>query len=119
MGLLFFSYQAKKLSLSEIFGLETLKGLKTFRVSLKFWTQPLSIAIITKKHIKKEKLTELIYLANELWSSGERYFTMATDVHNALILVDGDEGKTFGGPGILEGPADQLKTMLDAIFSQS
>ena len=103
--------------LSEIFGLEILKGLKTFRISLKFWTQPLSIEIITKKHIKKERLTELIFLANELWSSGERYLIMAADVHNALILVDGDEGKIFGGPGILEGSADQVKTMLQVLFS--
>lgn len=72
------------------------------------------VDIVTTRKISKEEQAGLICLSNELWASTKENMNMATDVHNAIVLLDGDQGRMFGGPGVLTGPAARLNEMLCA-----
>lgn len=70
------------------------------------------VDVVTRRKISKAELADLICLSNELWASMEDHMSVATDVHNAVVLLDGDEGRMFGGPGVLTGSAARLEKML-------
>jgi hypothetical protein len=76
-----------------------------------------SLEVITRMLLEQAKLIELVNLANGLWSANNYWNEMATDIHNAIVLLDGDTAKELGGPGLLVGGAAQLKSALEGLFS--
>lgn len=70
------------------------------------------IDFIEKRPLSAARIDELACKATPLWTTTERLFHMATDVHNALFLVDSGVTKSFGGTGLLNGLAKELSTTL-------
>jgi hypothetical protein len=75
-----------------------------------------SLEVITRINLDQAKLIELVNLANWLWSAHNYWNEMADDIHNAIVLLDGDTAKELGGPGLLVGGAAQLKLMIEELF---
>ncbi len=76
-----------------------------------------TVDIVTRKQLDAAHLNRLVFLANELWVSHLWFPDFATDIHNAIILLDGKTMKTIGGPGLLPpGAADALGKELRALF---
>lgn len=75
------------------------------------------VEVVTIKPLTDEQIAELVQTSNLLWISPARFFSHATDVHNALVLRDGAEAKSFGGPGRLIGPARKLAELLERMLS--
>jgi len=78
-----------------------------------------SFDLVTRKQLTGAQLDRLIELANRLWvKTPAPILRPATDVHNAIILIDGPTWKDVGGPGLLPaGDAQALGNELTTIFT--
>jgi hypothetical protein len=77
------------------------------------------VEITTRKALDQTLLERLVALSNELWQLTFLFPHPATDIHNALFLIDGGLYKEFGGPGLLpDGAAEEIGNELAAIFRE-
>lgn len=77
-----------------------------------------TVDVVTRTQVGREQRAVLVSLANELWASPPLLPYPATDMHNAIVLVDGETKKILGGPGLLPaGEAEALGRELRALFS--
>ena len=78
------------------------------------------IEMTTILTLDESQLGRLVGYANELWESPPDFPSPATDIHHAIVLLDGETKKVIGGPGLLPaGPAESLGQELNAIFTSS
>lgn len=73
---------------------------------------------VRKSALSEQDMTQLLCHANPLWTAEKELLFPVTDIHHALVLVDSNNRKLFGGPGELSGAArrirDHLQTLRDA-----
>jgi hypothetical protein len=73
------------------------------------------IEVVRKTPVTPASLEEIVCLANALWAAGPTPPAHMSDMHNALLLVDRDTDKKFGGPGELTDDAFRLRRRLEAL----
>lgn len=74
-------------------------------------------AVVSYRALAGEGLARVVALANVLWETEPLALSHATDVYHRVELLDGSEGKSMGGCGVLQGPAGRLARLLNSLLA--